>query len=124
MRVGDVLEECATTLQPFTETFEAGTSKWNGAAYVPTLVSQKGDMYALAWFSSLKTAAALLNDQDRFSKAQIAVLRNEFLGGMRSFQDFLLSTEHWGAKAHDANQRLARLRAKLSECLADVEKNA
>jgi hypothetical protein len=124
MRVVDLLEECAATLQPFTETFDVGTSKWNGSAYVPTLTSQQGDMYALAWFSSLKTAAALLHDQNCFSKAQIAVLRNEFLGGMGSFQDFSLSTEHWGAKAHDANQRLERLRAKLFECLADVEKNA
>ena len=124
VRVVDLLEECAATLQPFTETFDVGTSKWNGSAYVPTLASQQGDMYALAWFSSLKTAAALLNDQNCFSKAQIAVLRNEFLGGMGSFQDFSLSTEHWGAKAHDANQRLERLRTKLFECLADVEKNA
>jgi hypothetical protein len=124
MRVVELLEECAATLQPFAETFEAGASKWNGTSYVPTLESQHGDMYALAWFSSFKTAAALLNGQDRPSKIQIAVLRNEYLGGMGSFQDFSLSTEHWGAKAHDANQRLEHLRAQLFECLANVEKIA
>jgi len=124
MRVVDLLEDCAATLQPFAETFEAGARKWSGTTYAPKLASQHGDMYALAWFSSFKTAAALLNDQDRPSKAQIAVLLNEYLGGMGSFQDFSLSAERWGAKAHDANQRLEHLRAQLFECLANVERNA
>jgi hypothetical protein len=118
MRIVDLLEECAATLQPFAETFEVGACKWNGTAYVPTKKSQHCDMYALAWFSSFKTAAALLNDQDHPSKAQIAVLRNEYLGGMGSFQDFSLSAEHWGTKAHDANQRLEYLRAQLFEYLS------
>jgi len=124
MHIIEILEECAATLKPFAETFEAGSRKWNGSAYVPSQESQQGDMYALAWFSSLKMASALLDSQDHPSKVQLSVLRDTYLGGMGSFQDFQLSTERWGAKAHDANQRLEHLRAQLFECLANVEKNA
>jgi hypothetical protein len=124
MRIIEILEECAATLQPFAETFETGARKWNGSAYVTTLEPQDGDMFALAWFSSFKVAAALLEVQDHLSKAQLSVLRDTFLRGMGSFQDFQLSTERWGAKAHDTNQRLEYLRSQLFESLADVTKNS
>jgi hypothetical protein len=121
MRIVELLEECAVTLQPFAETFDAGARKWNGSAYVLSSESQVGDSNASAWSATCRTAAELFRVQDRPSDAQLGVLRHLLFGGMGSFQDFSLSTEHWGARAQAANQRLEQLRKQLFDCMANVK---
>jgi len=118
MNVTDLLDECVATLQPFAQTVDVGSQRWNGTAYVPVTKPQIGDIYASAWAASLRTAAQFLNLQEKPTESQIALLRNLLFGGMGTFQDFQLDTKRWGAEAHAANVRLEQLRAKLFKSLS------
>src|SRR5262245_2205206 len=108
-----LLEDACSVLQPFTLVVSANTLVYDGARYAPA-PQQAPDPSALAWWSTLKTAIALLDEQTRLTRGQLRYLRDSLCGGMGSFNDFSLEESRWGDRAVSANGQLDRIRESIS----------
>lgn len=122
VRLVKLLDACAATVAPFGEKYSLNSRRWSGAEYVPVTESRVGDPYAKAWATSFSTASGLLRHQDHVTPDQVHFLRNLFLGGMGSFNDF--SLERWGVAGRESDERLAGLRQDSHETLISIEPSA
>lgn len=101
------LRELAQELEPFINEIEPGQRIWNGTTWAVTDETKRADKYAVAWHSTLSTAADLLNLQDSsISAAQKEYFRKSLFGGMGSFQDFYVDKKVYGEEAETANKNL------------------
>jgi len=111
-----LLDDSAEVLKPFIESSRRGGLHWNGSEYASATQDRTADPYALAWWSTLRTIAALVASQPGLTAEQIEYLQRELFGGMGSWNDFSLDAKRWGKKAESANDHLGRIRHELYSC--------
>lgn len=81
------LRTTADELQPLTQGSVPGAAIWDGEKYVRG-ETKNPDPYALAWWSTLRAIAAMVEAQEcALSSDQIAYLKSTFFGGMGSLSD-------------------------------------
>ena len=113
------LRKTAKILEPFIQSYNAGSLRWDATAYVRAAKTKKPDPYALAWWSTLNTMVGLLEGQGlEIAEEQKEYIRRELCGGMGSFSDFRLDASDWGKGAEEANKELDAARLRLSDLLS------
>src|SRR6266542_2228802 len=121
-----MLREIAAELKPFAGIVPEsppGTLVWDGETYAKAGKPRPSEAVALAWWTTLKTAADLLEAQESpLSSRQISYLQGELFGGMGSLQDFSLDPNRLGSKAIEANERVAQRLRSLFSHLESVRK--
>ena len=118
-QITELLNQAGELLQPFTRSVLPGSLVYDGTRYAPA-APQTPDPYALAWWSSIQTAVALLDGLESLTTRQLDYLRTSFCGGMGSFTDFSLEASRWGDDAVSTNARLSAIRSSLFHTLEDI----
>ncbi|MBW8042298.1 MAG: hypothetical protein FVQ85_20180 [Planctomycetes bacterium] len=112
------LRKTAKTLEPFVQSYNAGSLRWNGSDYVEATKTKKPNPYALAWWSKLRTIADLLETQEsKITERQKGYIRHELSGGMGSLADLWLDLGKEGTSSDETSKQLEEARQKLSELL-------
>lgn len=108
------LRAVAKDLEPLTKAAKAGGLSWDGRQYKRTYSDQQPDPYALAWWSTLNTAADMIDYQDgELSSRQISYLQRELFGGMGSLNDLWFDERRLGRSAKEVNDKLKLSREAL-----------
>ena len=117
------IRRIAAEIQPYTSSHTIGQSVWNGEQYAPVVSPKSMDPYALSWWATLITIAAMLEYQeDSLSGKQLEYLHRTLLGGMGSFNDFSLDEKLFGSEAGTTNRNLSRLRHELFLMFREYER--
>ena len=112
------LRSAGEILKPFIESHDAGSQKWDGSTYTKADKTKKPDPYALAWWSTLRTMADMLEAQEsEITEKQKEYIQHELCGGMGSLSDFCLDTEIPGKQAEEASKELHKATSRLFKLL-------
>ena len=108
------LRGIADELEPFIQSTTPGASTWSGTAYVANEEIKNPDPYALAWWSTLRTIADLIEAQEcPLSTNQLSYLKRTLFGGMGSLLDFHLDERSHGETAEHTNNHIKEKATQL-----------